>query len=101
MVVLIKRCCALFCRADFSKFASLKPAFVSEGGTVTAANASSLNDGAAALLLMTQEAVKRTGVTPLARVIGEQERFVPCREVVLSRGLKVSFVKRLLCPLFR
>jgi acetyl-CoA acyltransferase len=40
------------------------------GGTVTGGNSSPLNDGAAALLLMSQEAVRRTGVTPLARYVG-------------------------------
>ena len=60
-------------RVDFSKFDSLKPAFVNaeDGGTVTAANASTLNDGAAALVLMTQTAAKRLGAVPLARVVGE------------------------------
>ena len=38
-------------------------------GTVTAANASTLNDGAAALVLMTADAAKRLNVTPLARVV--------------------------------
>jgi acetyl-CoA acetyltransferase len=52
----------------------LKPAFVKaeDGGTVTAANASTLNDGAAALVLMNQIAIKKTGAKPLASVIGEQ-----------------------------
>ena len=63
-------------RANFEKFGSLKPAFVKEedGGTVTAANASTLNDGAAALVLMTEAAVKRTDVTPMARVVGKTAR---------------------------
>ena len=39
-------------------------------GTVTAANASKLNDGAAALVLMTVEAAKRLNITPLARIVG-------------------------------
>lgn len=38
-------------------------------GTVTAANASTLNDGAAALVLMTADAAKRLNVTPLARIV--------------------------------
>ena len=42
-----------------------------DGGTVTAANASGLNDGAAALVVMTEGAVRRTGVNPLARIVGE------------------------------
>lgn len=52
----------------FDKVASLKPAFSSQG-TVTAANASTLNDGAAALVLMSGEAVKKTGVRPIAKIV--------------------------------
>jgi acetyl-CoA C-acetyltransferase len=47
----------------------LKPAFSKEG-TVTAGNASSINDGAAALVLMTEEEASRRGLTPLARIAG-------------------------------
>ncbi|KAM5182362.1 acetyl-CoA acetyltransferase, mitochondrial [Mantella aurantiaca] len=56
-------------RVDFSKFSKLKTVFQKENGTVTAANASTLNDGAAALVLMTSEAAKRLNVTPLARIL--------------------------------
>src|SRR5688500_10745858 len=56
-------------RGDPSKFAKLRPAF-SKDGTITAANASSINDGAAALVLASESAVKRHGLTPLARVVG-------------------------------
>ncbi|CAG5125588.1 unnamed protein product [Candidula unifasciata] len=56
-------------KANFDKFSKLKPAFQKDG-TVTAANASSLNDGAAALVLMTSQAAKRLGAQPLARIIG-------------------------------
>lgn len=61
-----------YLKADFERFASLKPAFKKEedGGTVTAANASSLNDGAAACVLMTPKAAKAAGVRPLARIVG-------------------------------
>lgn len=52
------------------KLAGLKPAFKREGGSVTAGNASGLNDGAAALVLMSAEAVKSSGATPLACVAG-------------------------------
>ncbi|MBL9023562.1 MAG: thiolase family protein [Myxococcales bacterium] len=51
------------------KFASLKPAF-SKDGTITAANASSINDGASALVLASEEAVKKHGLEPLARIVG-------------------------------
>jgi acetyl-CoA acetyltransferase family protein len=50
------------------KLAKLKPAFAAEG-TVTAGNASSLNDGAGAMLLASDEAVESLGAEPLARVV--------------------------------
>ena len=56
-------------RGDPEKMASLKPAF-DKAGTITAANASKINDGASALVLASGEAVKRLGLTPLARVVG-------------------------------
>ncbi len=49
--------------------ARLKPAFKKEGGTVTAGNSSGLNDGAAALLLMSAEKAAALGVKPLARFV--------------------------------
>jgi acetyl-CoA C-acetyltransferase len=49
---------------------SLKPAFDRKNGTVTAANASSLNDGAAALVLMTEQDAIDKGIKPLARILG-------------------------------
>ena len=54
---------------DLAKMASLRPAFAKDG-TVTAANASSLNDGASALVLASEEAVKKHGLEPLARLMG-------------------------------
>jgi acetyl-CoA C-acetyltransferase len=51
------------------KFASLKPAFQKDG-TITAANASSINDGASALVLASERAVKEHKLTPLARIVG-------------------------------
>jgi acetyl-CoA C-acetyltransferase len=51
------------------KFASLKPAF-SKDGTITAANASSINDGASALVLASEEAVKAHKLEPIARIVG-------------------------------
>ncbi|WP_311136886.1 acetyl-CoA C-acyltransferase [Hymenobacter sublimis] len=58
-----------YTKADFTKFAGLKPAFGKEG-TVTAANASTLNDGAAAVLLMSREKAEQLGVKPLALIRG-------------------------------
>lgn len=47
----------------------LKPAFKRDGGSVTAANASGLNDGSAALVVMSEEKAKELGVTPLATIV--------------------------------
>jgi acetyl-CoA C-acetyltransferase len=52
----------------FNKIASLKPVFKKDG-TVTAANASTLNDGAAALVLMSKEKAEQMGIKPLAKII--------------------------------
>ncbi|WP_043671603.1 thiolase family protein [Streptomyces xylophagus] len=54
--------------ASLAAMAKLKPSFRTENGTVTAGNASPLNDGAAALLLVDEEGLKATGRQPLARV---------------------------------
>ena len=48
--------------------AKLSPAFIPKTGTVTAGNASGINDGAAALVLMSEERAKAEGLTPLARI---------------------------------
>ncbi|MCB0342414.1 MAG: acetyl-CoA C-acetyltransferase [Pseudobdellovibrionaceae bacterium] len=55
-------------RARFDKMTSLRPAFDKEG-TVTAANASKINDGAAALVLASGEKTNEFGLTPMARVV--------------------------------
>ena len=53
-----------------AKLPHLRPAYVRDGsGTITAANASSINDGAAALVLASEDAVARYGLTPLARIV--------------------------------
>lgn len=52
----------------FDKIPLLRPAF-SKTGTVTAANASTLNDGASALILASEDAVKKYGLTPIAEII--------------------------------
>jgi acetyl-CoA C-acetyltransferase len=52
----------------FEKIPNLRPAF-SKDGTVTAANASTINDGASALILASAEAVKNLNLTPIARIV--------------------------------
>jgi acetyl-CoA C-acetyltransferase len=56
-------------RSDPAKILQLKPAF-RDGGTVTAANSSSISDGAAALILMTEGEANRNNLKPLARIVG-------------------------------
>jgi 3-oxoadipyl-CoA thiolase len=67
-------------RADttLEALARLKPAFRNPG-TVTAGNASGVNDGAAALIIATEEAAKRHGLTPRARILGMAAAGVPPR----------------------
>jgi len=56
-------------KARLDKIPTLKPAFAHDG-TVTAANASSISDGAAALILMRESTAKAHGLAPLARILG-------------------------------
>jgi acetyl-CoA acetyltransferase family protein len=81
--------------------ARLKPAFKKEGGTVTAGNSSGLNDGAAALLLMSAEKARALGLKPMARIqasasAGVEPRImgvgpVPATQKALQRaGLTVA-----------
>lgn len=55
-------------QSSLEKLASLKPAFKKDG-TVTAGNSAGINDGAAAMLLASEEAVKKFGLTPMAKVV--------------------------------
>lgn len=59
-------------RADVSaeQLAGMKPVFQRDNGTVTVGNASGLNDGAAALIMAEEQAVKRHNLTPMARLVG-------------------------------
>ena len=81
--------------------AGMKPAFKKEGGTVTAGNASGINDGAGAVLMMSAEAVKAHNAKPLARLVGYAHAGVepaymgigpvPATQKVLARtGLKIE-----------
>jgi 3-oxoadipyl-CoA thiolase len=76
------------------KLAALKPLF--PGGTVTAGNASGVNDGAAAIIVASEEAVARHGLRPRARVLGMATAGVPPR--VMGIG-PVPATKRLLARL--
>ncbi|MFL6192865.1 MAG: thiolase family protein [Thermoanaerobaculia bacterium] len=58
-------------KADLAKISTLRPAFQKENGTVTAGNASKINDGAAALTLTTAAEAARRGLKPLGRIVAQ------------------------------
>ncbi|MDO5692348.1 MAG: acetyl-CoA C-acyltransferase family protein [Pseudomonadota bacterium] len=87
--------------AKLEDFQKMKPVFVKEDGTVTAANASGINDAAAAVLLMEAAAAKARGAQPMARLVGYAHAGVepkimgigpvPATEAVLKKtGLKLD-----------
>jgi len=79
----------------FDKIPGLRPAFTPDG-TVTAANASTINDGATALILASEEAVKRLGLKPIAKIRGfadaEQapEWFTTTPTIAAPKALKMA-----------
>jgi acetyl-CoA C-acetyltransferase len=84
-----------FKKVHFDKIPGLRPAF-SPDGTVTAANASTINDGASALILASEEAVKKYGLKPIAIIRGfadaEQapEWFTTAPTVAAPKALKMA-----------
>jgi acetyl-CoA C-acetyltransferase len=83
-------------RADttVAALAALKPAFVSDGsGTVTAGNAPGVNDGAAAVVVMSAARAKALGVTPLARIAGQATSGLAPKWVMMT---PVEAVKKVL-----
>jgi len=79
----------------FDKISGLRPAFTPDG-TVTAANASTINDGATALILASEEAVKRLGLKPIAKIRGfadaeqEPEWFTTTPTIAAPKALKMA-----------
>jgi acetyl-CoA C-acetyltransferase len=87
--------------ARLDDMAKLKPAFKKDGGTVTAGNASGVNDGAAALVLMERATAEKRGLKPMARLVAYAHAGVDplymgigpvpaTRRVLEKAGLKVS-----------
>jgi len=58
-----------YTKVDFKKLRALNPAFIKENGTVTAGNASTMNDGAAALVLISKEKAEELGLKPIAKIV--------------------------------
>ncbi len=71
------------------KFASLKPAF-SKTGTITAANASKINDGACAFVIMSEATAKAKGLKPLARVVAYEDAGVAPIDFGLAPALAIQ-----------
>lgn len=106
----VKRETMLFAKDEFPRastsaeaLAKLKPAFKKDGGRVTAGNASGINDGAAAMVLASGEAVEKYGLKPMARLVswghgGVDPRImglgpVPaCRQALEKSGLSIDDV---------
>lgn len=84
---------------NFDKIPVLRPAF-SKDGTVTAANASTLNDGASALILVSKEKVKELGLTPIARIRGFADAaqdpmwFTTTPSIAIPRAMKNAGVEK-------
>ena len=84
---------------NFEKVPTLKPAF-GKDGTVTAANASTLNDGASALLLMSKEKAKELGVKPIKKILGfadaaqEPMWFTTTPSIAIPKAMKQAGVDK-------
>ncbi len=82
---------------NFEKIPGLKPAFTKEG-TVTAANASTINDGAASVILMSKEKAQELGVKPIAKILGFADAaqdpmwFTTTPSIAIPKALKAAGV---------
>lgn len=76
------------------KLRTVRPVFKPKDGSVTAANAAPLNDGASALVLMSEAKVKELGVTPIAKILGwgdaarEPQRFTTAPALAIPKAIK-------------
>lgn len=76
------------------KLRSIKPAFIPNGGTVTAPNASPLNDGAAAVVLVSEAKLKELNIKPLAKILGwgdaahQPSKFTTAPALAIPKALK-------------
>jgi acetyl-CoA C-acetyltransferase len=84
---------------NFEKIPGLKPVFTKEG-TVTAANASTINDGAAAVILMSKEKAKEFGVKPIAKILGFADAaqdpmwFTTTPSIAIPKAMKAAGVDK-------
>lgn len=84
-----------FKNVKFEKISQLKPAF-EKRGTVTAANASTLNDGASALVLMSKKKADKLGLLPIAKIVGfaeaeqEPQLFTTTPTIAVPKAIKMA-----------
>lgn len=84
---------------NFDKIPGLKPVFTKDG-TVTAANASTINDGAAAVILMSKEKAKELGLTPIAKIRGFADAaqdpmwFTTTPSLAIPKAMKMAGVEK-------
>lgn len=84
---------------NFDKIPGLRPVFTKDG-TVTAANASTINDGAAAVILMSKEKAKELGLTPIAKIVGFADAaqdpmwFTTTPSIAIPKALKMAGVDK-------
>ncbi|MCJ1421094.1 erg10, acetyl-CoA C-acetyltransferase [Xylographa parallela] len=85
---------------NVEKLKSIKPAFIPNGGTVTAPNASPLSDGAAAVVLVSEAALKKHNLKPLAKILGwgdaakAPSKFTTAPSLAIPKALKHAGVKQ-------
>lgn len=85
---------------NVDKFKSVKPAFKPNGGTVTAANASPLSDGASAVVLVSEKKLKELDIKPIAKILGwgdaEQapNKFTTTPALAIPKALKHAKVEK-------
>jgi acetyl-CoA C-acetyltransferase len=79
---------------NIEKLKAMRPAFKPQGGTITAPNAAPINDGAAAVVLMSETKVKELGLKPIAKILGwadaarEPQRFTTAPSLAIPKAIK-------------
>ncbi|MBK5280346.1 MAG: acetyl-CoA C-acyltransferase, partial [Bacteroidia bacterium] len=88
-----------FKSVNFDKIPGLKPVFTKEG-TATAANSSTINDGAAAVILMSKEKAKELGLSPIAKILGFADAaqdpmwFTTTPSIAIPKAMKLAGVDK-------
>ncbi|KAK1757397.1 Thiolase, N-terminal domain-containing protein [Echria macrotheca] len=84
---------------NIDKLKTVRPVFIPNGGTVTAANAAPINDGAAAVVLVSEEKLKELGIKPIAKILGwgdaaqQPARFTTAPALAIPKAIKHAGLK--------